>query len=64
MKISLQGLQELQALRNEYELLTNQEVYWALTVAIDVAIGLPREHVQDDIARLRRATVRSLRRAQ
>ena len=44
-------LEELQALREEYY--GDERVYWALTIAIDLVLGLSDRYIYQDFDRLR-----------
>ena len=46
-------LKELQKLRSEH--LNDVRMYWAITIVIDLVLGLDKEDIEDDMERLRRA---------
>ena len=46
-------LKELQKLRSEH--LNDIRMYWAITIVIDLVLGLDKEDIEDDMERLRRA---------
>jgi hypothetical protein len=51
-------LKELQKLRTDC--LADPRMYWALTIAIDHVLELPKEDIELDMARLQRAIRREL----
>jgi hypothetical protein len=49
-----QLLKEIQSIRKTYDVATEQQTYWALSLAIDILIGVRQDVLNIDLDQLRK----------